>query len=75
MSPRTLHRRLAVEGTSWKKLLDDVRYERARQLLQDSDSSITEIALDLGYSDHAAFTRAFRRWAGSPPSQHRRHAA
>jgi AraC-like DNA-binding protein len=66
-STRSLHRMLACDGTNFKKLLDDVRFEVARQLLTGTDMSAAELAVALGYSDASAFNRAFRRWTGSPP--------
>jgi AraC-like DNA-binding protein len=65
---RTLRRSLAAENTSFRALLEDVRYEVSRQLLADSEMSTTEIAETLGYADASAFTRAFRRWTNSPPA-------
>jgi AraC-like DNA-binding protein len=65
---RTLRRLLGVQGTSFRALLEDVRYEIARQLLTDSDMCTAEIAEALDYADASAFTRAFRRWTASPPA-------
>jgi AraC-like DNA-binding protein len=67
--PRTMQRRLARDGVSYRDVLDQARYVRARELInRDRDVSLTEIAYELGYSDLAAFSRAFRRWSGEPPS-------
>lgn len=68
MSTRTLHRLLGAQGTTFRHLLEDVRYESARQLLADTDMTTTEIAEALDYADASAFTRAFRRWTNSPPA-------
>ncbi len=68
VTPRTLHRRLGDEDTSFRAILDDVRYRLARDQLSAGVSSIEEIAFSLGYSDPANFRRAFKRWAGVPPS-------
>jgi len=65
---RTLNRRLRVEGTSFKALIDETRYDIARQLLRDTRLPITEIATVLDYSQCSAFVRAFRRWSGASPS-------
>lgn len=70
-SPRTLRRRLHHEGTSWRQVVDGVRLERSAELLQNSPLSIAQISLELGYSDPAHFTRAFRRWTGESPSAYR----
>ena len=68
ISTRTLHRLLAAQGTTFRQLLEDVRYEIARQLLIDSEMTPAEIADVLDYADATAFTRAFRRWTDSPPA-------
>jgi len=73
-SARTLHRRLREEETSFADILDDCRHQRALQLLRDPKLAVYQIAHLLGYSENAAFTRAFRRWTGeSPESWRRRH--
>ncbi|MEM9457427.1 MAG: helix-turn-helix domain-containing protein [Myxococcota bacterium] len=72
MSPRTLARKLATEGTSFATLLQKVRQERARQYLRSDDRSLSEIAALLGFSDATAFSRAFRGWEGQSPSTWRR---
>ena len=71
MSSRTLQRRLAANDTSFNNILEQTRFDAARQLLEQSSASILEIAYETGYSDPANFTRAFRRWAGMSPRQHR----
>ena len=71
VSPRTLSRRLAEEGTSFRILLDDVRRDLACGLLQDRSSNIGDIAFFLQYSEPAAFHRAFRRWTGLTPREYR----
>jgi len=71
MSERTLQRRLADDGTSFNVLLDQVRFDTAKQLLQNHSISVTDISGELGYKDPANFTRAFRRWAGVSPRKHR----
>jgi AraC-like DNA-binding protein len=71
VSGRTLARRLAEEGTSFRELLDDVRREFASALLQDRSLSIADIAFFLQYSEPAAFNRSFRRWTGQTPSAFR----
>ena len=70
-SARTIQRRLRDAGLTYKRVLDEVRLEAAAQLLQESELRIVDVAVDLGYSDQANFTRAFRRWAGVSPTQFR----
>ncbi len=70
MSERTLQRQLRQEGASFHQLLVDLRKRRARELLSTS-MSISEIAYLLGYSEPSAFHRAFKRWFGCAPSEHR----
>jgi AraC-like DNA-binding protein len=71
LSPRTLHRRLIAEGTSFRELLEDARRSLALEYLRSNRLSIEEIAFTLGYADLANFRRAFRRWEGMPPSEYR----
>jgi AraC-like DNA-binding protein len=71
MSPRTLQRRLAASGTSYQRLVTEVREELARNHLRDSRLSIGEIAFVLGFSDVSAFHRAFKRWTAQTPSAFR----
>ncbi|WP_440466138.1 AraC family transcriptional regulator [Pseudomonas sp. YH-1] len=70
MTPRTLHRHLLVEGTSFKQLLREVRHSLAIEHLKSGRLSVEEIARALGYSDVANFRRAFRDWEGVPPSEY-----
>ncbi len=71
LSRRTLTRRLGEEGTSFRALLDDVRAELSRALLQDRSLSIADVAFFLQYSEPAAFHRSFRRWTGQTPQNYR----
>lgn len=64
---RTLGRRLAVEGTSFKTLSEEVHFDVARHLLVNTGMTMTEISLALNYSEPSAFTRAFRKWSGVTP--------
>jgi AraC-like DNA-binding protein len=66
-SPRTLQRRLAAEGLSYQKVLDDWRKTAAERHLTASALSIGEIAYLLGFSEPAPFHRAFKRWYGITP--------
>lgn len=70
-SVRTLHRKLSGRGVSFRTLLRDVRKKLARRYITDSRYSVTDVAFMLGYSDASAFSRAFRSWYGTSPSQFR----
>lgn len=72
VSERTLHRRLVANQTSFGKLLDQVRHERALDLLDRSTLTIERISEMLGFSETSSFSRAFKRWTGVSPQQHRR---
>ncbi|MFO0617959.1 MAG: AraC family transcriptional regulator [Polyangiaceae bacterium] len=72
MSPRTLKRRLATEGTTFSAIVDELRRDRAMSMLASPEVSIEAVAEGTGYSDVANFTRAFRRWTGSTPTGWRR---
>ena len=74
LSTRTLKRRLADEGTDFTTLLDEQRRHRALMLLRSADVSVESVAEQVGYSDVANFTRAFRRWSGTTPTAYRRDA-
>lgn len=69
MSGRTLKRKLEARSTSFQTLLDEVRYRDAMRLLENPDLDIQQIATLLGYRDPPSFTRAFKRWSGSSPSE------
>jgi AraC-like DNA-binding protein len=72
MSRRTLNRRLEQEQTSFRVLLDEVRKQLALRYLSTRDMSIPDIALLTGFSEAAAFHRAFRRWTNQTPTEYRR---
>jgi AraC-like DNA-binding protein len=65
---RTLSRRLRAEGTAFRRLSDEVRFEIACRLLSNRRMTFAQIATTLGYSEASAFTRAFRRWSGQTPT-------
>jgi AraC-like DNA-binding protein len=69
--PRTLSRRLQADGAGFQDLVDDTRFEVARQLLTQTGIPLSQIAAALGYSEASAFTRAFRRWSGQTPTSWR----
>jgi AraC-like DNA-binding protein len=67
VSSRTLQRRLAAAGQSYQDLLDTVRRETAEKCIASSALPIAEVAYLVGYSEPAAFHRAFKRWTGVTP--------
>jgi AraC-like DNA-binding protein len=67
LHPRTLQRRLARQGGTFERLLDDVRRDRARHYLGESNLALGQIATMLGYSQQSCLTRASARWFGAPP--------
>ena len=69
---RTLQRRLSDMDTTFSAVIDTAQMRWAVQLLERDDYSLAEIAHQLGYTDQANFTRAFRRWTGLPPGVYRR---
>lgn len=71
MSERSLQRRLGECGISFTQLVEQVRFDSARRLLRDPAVKIVEISNELGYTDSANFTRAFRRWSGLSPQAFR----
>lgn len=71
LAPRTLHRRLVTEGTSYRTLVEEIRFRLATDHLAAGRATVDEIAFMLGYADPANFRRAFRRWANVSPSEYR----
>jgi AraC-like DNA-binding protein len=69
---RTLRRRLEAEGKNLQQLINHTRFELAKQLLQNTALSVSEIAVALRYDDANAFSRAFGKWAQVSPTQWRR---
>jgi AraC-like DNA-binding protein len=71
LSARSLHRRLAEEHTSFRKIRDRLRHDQALQRLENTKQGVAEIAEALGYSEPSAFFRAFVGWTGVSPTQYR----
>jgi AraC-like DNA-binding protein len=69
LSERSLRRRLTEEGTSFREVLQEARQERAKTMLSKSGMSLAVAAEQLGYSDTAAFSRAFKEWTGLSPGR------
>lgn len=74
VSPKTLQRQLAREGTNFVDILDRVRARMAKRLLVESDAPMAGIAGLLGYSKTPPFTFAFKRWTGVSPREYRKTA-
>lgn len=72
MSVSTLQRHLAAEQTTFQALKDELRRDLAIARLNTSEVPLAVLAGELGFSDSAAFQRAFKVWTGSPPGSYRR---
>lgn len=75
LSPRTLHRQLRSEGTSFQTLKDEVRQARATELLLRTPQPVARIARAAGFESDKSFIRAFRQWTGLTPEQYRQARA
>lgn len=73
MSDPTLRRHLSMEGSSFQRIIDDIRCELAKKLLLKG-MTIDDVADDLGYSASSGFSRAFKFWVGQAPSAWRNAA-
>jgi AraC-like DNA-binding protein len=65
----TLQRQLSSEGTTFREIQDETRQTLAEEYVGDGDHSLSQIAYLLGFSDQSNFSRAFKRWSGSTPSE------
>jgi AraC-like DNA-binding protein len=74
VSPRTLQRRFEEAGTSYQRVLDEVRHQSARRLLEKTDLDAEEVAFLLGFEEANSFTRAFHGWEGTTPLRYRANA-
>lgn len=74
MSGRALQSKLRDDKTSFQRVLDKVRLEKASRLLAQGEVQISEVAFLMGYSDQSAFNHAFKRWTGRSPQSFRRSA-
>jgi len=70
-SVRTLHRRLADEGTNYQEIVDQVRRSLALEFLQNTSLTVEEIAERVGFSEASNFRKAFKRWTGQVPGHFR----
>jgi AraC-like DNA-binding protein len=74
ISPQTLRRRLAEEGTSLRVIREEVLRDAAVTSLVRGEETVAELGERLGFSEPSAFSRAFRRWTGSSPGAYRRES-
>lgn len=75
MSVRTMHRKLSDVNQSFRTLLVETRRELAEHYIHDNSLTLTEISLLLGFSEPSSFSRAFKNWTGSAPSEARQTRA
>jgi AraC-like DNA-binding protein len=73
VSPRTLRRRLSEEGSSYRELLEEVRFQLGKEYLLDTRLPLAEISDLLGYTEPGNFSHAFRRWSGQSPRSFRKN--
>jgi AraC-like DNA-binding protein len=71
LSPRTLRRRLAEEGTTFREIVDDALEVLAKRLVAEDDGPVEAAAYTMGFSHPSAFHRAFKRWTGATPAASR----
>lgn len=71
LSSRTLRRRLKEEGSGYQEILNEIRFNLAKEYLQTTSLLLEEISVMLGYSDPGNFTHAFKRWTGCSPREFR----
>ena len=71
-SVRSLTRRLSKHGTTYQKLIDNLRFEVAKEHLENPGMRVRDVANAVGFEDQGDFTRAFRRISGLTPSEFRR---
>jgi AraC-like DNA-binding protein len=69
VSRRTLARRLASEGLTFRKVLDSLRIDLAKRYLREKALPISETAWLLRYQETSAFSHAFKRWTGNAPKR------
>lgn len=72
MSNRTLTRRLSEAGVTYRNLIKKTQEKIAKDMLQDDNHSIGDIAFMTGFSEQSAFNRAFKKWTGQTPSGFRK---
>lgn len=71
LSPRTLRRKLAHQGTTFQKMLNEIRKQLAIIYLHDNKMNTENISEELGFSDAANFRHAFKKWTNKSPQKYR----
>lgn len=74
LSTRTFNRRLSEAGISYSSICNSVKKEKAMHLLSSTNAPVSEISRQLGYTESANFSKAFKRWTGSSPKEYARSA-
>jgi AraC-like DNA-binding protein len=64
ISEATLRRRLGQEGTSFSRVVEEVRFALARRYLRDPTLEVNEVGLLLGFREPTGFIQVFERWSG-----------
>lgn len=72
VTPWTLQRQLAAEENGFRELMDDTRKQLARDYIRETETSLSEIAWLLGFSNPAALHKAYKRWFELSPGEHRK---
>ncbi|MFL0276210.1 AraC family transcriptional regulator [Mycobacterium sp. SMC-19] len=72
LHPKTLHRRLAAEETTFAALVDGVRRDAAHRYLRDTDISLAHLTRELGYAEQSVLSRSCQRWFGCSATGHRK---
>ncbi|NIF80475.1 AraC family transcriptional regulator [Paraburkholderia sp. Cy-641] len=73
-APATMRRKLRAEGVSYQSVKDHTRCRLATELLRNTDNSVLDVALAVGYAEPSAFHRAFLKWMGITPGKYRAEA-
>jgi AraC-like DNA-binding protein len=71
ISSRTLQRKLSEEGTHYKDVLNELRYELATYFLKNTELTLDNIAYELGYAEARSFYRSFKQWTGETAGSYR----
>lgn len=70
LSSRSLQRLLGASGTTFRSILNEARVDVAREMLEDQETRVIDVAMSLGYSDSSHFSRSFREQTGLTPTEY-----